>query len=214
MGARIEMTVRRRDQSAEESRSSILEAARAAFAEKGYAATSLEDILAPTGLTKGALYHHFANKAAVLEALYVSMEEDLVARIGVAVASAEGDARSQIATALDAFLEASGEPSYVRIVLRDAPTVLGTEKGRAIDQRLGIGMTEALLHALVGDGYLPPFSIPMAARVVLAAVSEVAVTMSTSADPDAVRREGRDVVLAMLDGLRGAAASAGETETP
>jgi len=198
---------RRRDQNSEDSRRAILGAARLAFAEKGYAATSLEDIVTPAGLTKGALYHHFANKAAVLEALYVEMEEELVDGVGDAVAKAGEDADAQIGAALDAFLEASSEPSYVRIVLRDAPTVLGVVKGRDIDQRLGSGLTEVLVQSLADQGRIPAdLSVPVAARILLALVSEVAVNMSESAHPEVTLREGRDVVTQILRGLRLAAA--------
>ena len=203
--------VRRRDQNSEDSRRAILDVARAAFAEKGYAATSLEDMVAPAGLTKGALYHHFDSKAAVLEALYIAMEEELVAGVAVAMDRAGDDASAKIAAALDAFLEASSEPSYVRIVLRDAPTVLGVTKGRDIDQRLGIGLTESLIGALVDAGHMPAVAVPIAARVLLAMVSEVAVTMSTSEDPARTREEGRAVVLAILDGLRRVAVAESES---
>src|SRR4051794_17429439 len=111
----------RREQHADDSRRAILAAARHAFARDGYANTSLDEIVAPARLTKGALYHHFKSKAALLEALYVEMEEELASRVQAAVMMCEGGAWERMIAAIDAFFTASADPTYVRIILRDAP---------------------------------------------------------------------------------------------
>src|ERR1700755_2688584 len=109
----------RRDLHAEDTRRAILDAARREFARDGYANTALEAIVGPARLTKGALYHHFKNKAAVLEAVYVEMEQALATEVGAAVMAAEGGAWARMYAAIDAFFELSSEPAYVQIVLRD-----------------------------------------------------------------------------------------------
>ncbi|MFT3928609.1 MAG: TetR/AcrR family transcriptional regulator [Myxococcales bacterium] len=191
----------RRDQHSEDTRRAILEAARKAFAEKGYAETSLEDIVAPARLTKGALYHHFQSKAAVLEALYVEMEEQLVTHVQARMANASDDSVSRIEAALDAFLDASSEPAYVRIVLRDAPNVLGQTRGRALDHAIGLDLVLALVTSLREEGMMPDLPIEATARMLLTAASEVVVSMAHSDDPEHVRREGRAVVLAIFEGF-------------
>src|SRR3954471_14810988 len=103
----------RRVEHVEDTRRAILAAARRAFAKKGYAETSLEDIVGPARLTKGALYHHFSSKAAVFEALYVEMSQELLAQVSTALAAAGEDPWKQLLAALDAFFEASTEPAYV-----------------------------------------------------------------------------------------------------
>ncbi len=192
----------RRDEQAVATRDAIVAAARAAFSEKGYAATSLDDIVGRARLTKGALYHHFESKAVVLEAVYTQMERELVTAVARAAESAPGGAWRRILSALDAFLEASAEPAYVRIVLRDATSVLGTREARIIDHELGLGLVEALVEGLFEDARRPPLSPSATARVLLAAASEVAVAVAYAEDPARARAEGREVVIAMLEGLR------------
>jgi AcrR family transcriptional regulator len=193
----------RRDENAENSRRALLDAARRVFAKKGYADASLEDIVGPARLTKGALYHHFKNKAALLEAVYVEMSEHVAAAVTEAVTAIEGDAWDRLLAALDAFFDASAEPEYVRIVLRDAPVVLGLRHGRDLDLAIGQDLVRALLADLLAEGMLPP-SLPLdaAARVLLAAVSEVAIDMAYADDPRRARQEGAAVIVALLEGLR------------
>lgn len=192
----------RRDLHVEDTRRAILAAARQAFARDGYANTALEAIVGPARLTKGALYHHFKNKAAVLEAVYIEMEQELARQVGAAVMAAEGGAWARMAAAVDAFFDASSEPAYVQIVLRDAPHVLGSRHSREIDQAIGLGLVIELMNELARDGAIRPVPIVATARILLAAASEVAVTMASAEDPGLVRREGTEVLLALLDGLR------------
>ena len=191
----------RRDDHADDTRRAILAAARQAFARDGYADTSLDAIVAPARLTKGALYHHFKNKAAVLEAVYVEMEEQLAASVTAAALSCSS-AWDRMVTAVDAFFTASAEPAYVRIVLRDAPLVLGPRHGREIDLAIGLGLVVELVAAMRDEGVLRPLPIVATARVLLAAASEVAVSMAYADDPELARREGTAVMMALLDGLR------------
>lgn len=198
-------SVARRVERVADTRRAILAAARQAFAEKGYASTSLEDIVVPARLTKGALYHHFESKAAVLEALYVEMEEELAARVSAAVVSAGDNAWNRLVAALEAFFAGSADPEYARIVLRDAPPVLGGRNGREIDQAIGLGLVCDLVEGLQRAGLMPPLSVTAVARVLLAATGELAVAMALADDPAAARREGTEVVLALLSGLRATA---------
>ena len=192
----------RRAEHAVETRDALVATARKIFAAKGYALSSLEEIVAAARLTKGALYHHFASKAALMEAVYRQMEQELQASVQLAAASASGDAGQRAVAALDAFLEASAAPEYVQIVLRDAPSVLGMREIRAIDQELGLGLVEALLRELM-RGRRGRLALTATARVFFAAINEVAVSMAFADDPVRARTEGRAAVLAMLEGLRG-----------
>jgi AcrR family transcriptional regulator len=192
----------RREQHTDDTRRAILAAARQAFARSGYADTSLDAIVGRARLTKGALYHHFNNKAAVLEAVYIEMEEELATRVRAAVLSRGGGAWDRMIAAVDAFFDASADPEYVRIVLREAPHVLGPVHGRAIDQAIGLGLVVQLVTDLCNEGGVRRLPIVATARVLLAAASEVAVTMAYADAPELARREGTEVLLALLDGLR------------
>jgi len=190
----------RRDDNAAATRRAILDAARQAFARTGYAATSLDAIVGAARLTKGALYHHFKSKAAVFEALYAEMENELAREVQAAVGQCRGSSWDRVVAAVAAFFSASAETEYVQIVLRDAPQVLGPAQSREIDQAIGLALIVQLLSELFEDGGI---RLPMiaTARVVLAAVSEVAVTMAYARDPARARREGTTVILALLAGL-------------
>jgi len=203
MSSRETPGISRREEHARETHEALLAAARSIFAAKGYGATSLEDIVARTRLTKGAFYHHFDSKAALLEAVYTDMERELLAEVTRAATAATGEAWDRLVVALDAFLEASAAPAYVQIVLRDAPSVLGVREARAIDHALGLGLLEELVGQLY-RGRPPPVDLTAAARVLLAAASEVAVSTAYAEDPARARVEGRAVVLAMMKGLRAA----------
>ena len=97
----------RRDEHARDTRRAILAAARQAFAKNGYADTPLEAIVGPARLTKGALYHHFNSKAAVLEAVYVEMAEELARQVRAAVLACGGGAWGAMIAAVHAFFAAS-----------------------------------------------------------------------------------------------------------
>lgn len=192
----------RRDERAEETREALLTSARAAFADRGYAGSSLEDIVGPAGLTKGALYHHFGSKAGVFEAVYTAMSQRLVEAVEAALAAAGDEPWARIFGALDAFLEASSDPAYVRVVLIDAPTTIDVVRGRAIDQDLGLDLVASLVEDLVRRGGIRPVPERMLARVLLATTGEVALTMAAAPDLESARDEGREVMVALLEGLR------------
>lgn len=191
----------RREEHSEDTRTALVAAARQAFAEKGYADTSLDDIVGRARLTKGALYHHFESKAVLFRAVYEQMEQEVVAAVGEAVLSDGDDPARRVRVALDAFLTCSSEPSYVQIVLRDGPVVLGKKQEREIDHNLGFDVVVALVESLRSEGYLPDLPLAATARMLLAAASDVAVTMAHSDDPDRARAEGTKVVLAVFEGL-------------
>ncbi len=194
--------LKRRAQHVEDTRRAILAAARRAFARKGYVDTSLEDIVGPARLTKGALYHHFDSKAAVFEALYIEMSNALLAQVSQAVGGAGDDPWAQMLAALEAFFDASAEPDYVRIVLRDAPHVLGPIHGREIDQSIGLTFVQQLVQGLCEAGLLPDLPVAATARMLLAVTGEMAIAMASADDTELARKEGTQVVLTMLEALR------------
>jgi AcrR family transcriptional regulator len=200
--ARTAPATARRADHVEDTRRAILAAARRAFAKKGYGETSLEDIVGPARLTKGALYHHFTSKAAVFEALYVEMSNQLLVQVSAALAGAGDDPWRQIIAALHAFFEASAEPDYVRIVLHDAPHVLGPIHGRELDQSIGLTFVTQMVQRLCDAGLLPAMPVAATARMLLAVTGELAIAMAYATDQEVARREGTQVVLTLLEALR------------
>lgn len=195
-------------------REAIISHARRAFAEAGYAATSLGHLV-PPNMTKGALYHHFPNKKAVFLAVYEQMEEELVARVDAAVRRASecgraaGDGPIHVGAwecalvALDTFLEVSAEPDYARIMHLESRSVLAEGEDRAINQALGLVLVQQLVDDLVAESQIVD-TLPreMLARILHAAVSEVALSMTEAGDVVRTRHEGREVLLALIASLR------------
>ena len=201
------MEVTRRAQHTEDTRRSLLHGARHEFTAKGYAATSLDDIARRAGVTKGALYHHFDSKAALLEALYVELEQDAAEKVRVAIDGAGTNPMARIGAAIEAFFNASADPTYQRVVLRDAPLVLDRSQGRRLDHAIGLELVVDLISSLQREGLVGQLPTNMAARIFLAAICEVAMSEADSDEPQAVRREGMVVLGTMIEGILRATAS-------
>ncbi len=135
----MQMERRSQDERRAATRQALLQAARGLFAEKGYAATGTPEIVAAAGVTRGALYHHFADKLALFAAV-VEEEHAAVARaINAAAdgAAAPPDMIEALVAGGEAFLAAMQDSGRRRIMLIDAPAVLGPEALDAINQKYG-----------------------------------------------------------------------------
>lgn len=130
---------RTQEERREATRRALMEAARRLFAESGYAATGTPEIVTAAGVTRGALYHHFADKLALFEAVVEAEHAEVAATITGVADSAEAppDMIDALVAGGEAFLAAMQDPGRRRIMLIDAPAVLGPEKLDAINQRYG-----------------------------------------------------------------------------
>ena len=112
-------------------RDQLIEVATRLFTERGYEDTSIEAVLTAAGVSRGALYHHFAGKDALFEAVVESVEN----RITAGMTAAIGDVRDPVAiltAAALAWIDLAGDPVIQRVILIDAPSVLGWERWRAM----------------------------------------------------------------------------------
>ena len=186
---------------AESTRNALVTAARQLFVERGYHATSTEDIvgLADVG-TRGALYHHFADKRALFVAVFEAVEEDLVAAAATAIT---GDAPplETLRQGLLGFLDASLNPEVQRILLIDGPAVLGWRDWRAIEARYGLGGIRAMLELAVADGSLPDQPLEVLAHLLLATADEAALYIANAEDPTAARNDAVASMDRLLSGL-------------
>jgi AcrR family transcriptional regulator len=183
-------------------RGALVAAARELFAREGYAGVDTEEIVRAAGVTRGALYHHFGGKEALLEAVYEQIEVEFLQQIGALVGPLEEtDPLGALAAGAEAFIEASREPEVHRIVLLDAPSVLGWERWREIGLRYALGMTEAILGAAMAAGQIPEQPLRPLAHVLLGALDEAALYVAGAEDPDAARAEIAPVVRRLIDGL-------------
>ena len=183
-------------------RDQLIEVATRLFAERGYEDTSIEAVLSAAGVSRGALYHHFAGKDALFEAVVASVEQ----RVNIEMAAAIGAVRDPIAViragAL-AWIDLAGDPVIQRIMLTDAPAVLGWERWRTMDEGRTYGQARALLQAVSDAGQLPAHLVGGFAHIILGAIDEMAVVIARAPDKEAALAEGRVAVDEMLRRLLG-----------
>jgi len=184
-------------------RAALIAAARPLFAARGFAGVGAEEIVRAAGVTRGALYHQFAGKEGLLEAVYEQIEQELLERIAARVAAAGAtDPLAALVAGAEHFLDACVEPEVHRIVLLDAPSVLGWERWREIGWRYGMGLTEGIVQAALDAGQIAPQPARPLAHLLLGALDEAALFVARAEDPDAARREMGTAIAALLDGLR------------
>ncbi len=180
----------------------LLEAARELWGERGYTAVSTPEIAQAAGVTRGAMYHQYADKTGLFLAVLEAVEADVIERLAAAVAAAQpGTPADALYIAADAWLHIASEPEVRQVVLLDAPSILGWAGFREISQRYGLGMTEQLLSATIESGELQPQPIRPLATILIGALDEAAMSIANAPDPVQERAEVRTVIHNLLDGL-------------
>jgi AcrR family transcriptional regulator len=178
----------------------LLDAAGRLFAEQGYAATSLDAIVTSCGLTKGALYHHFAGKREVFEAVFDREQRRLCAAFDAAV-ERERDPLDGLHAGLRAFLAELLEPGTLRIALVDAPSALGWDPVRQLEAGYGIARVAGAIRAAVDAGRIPRRDVETLAHLLYGALSEGALFAGRSGDTAAAGRKVERELRGLLDGL-------------
>ena len=182
-------------------RDALLGAAHELFAERGYAGVGTEEIVARAGVTRGALYHHFADKRDLFRAVHEQLEQALVADIGAQIAGID-DPWELIVSGVRAFLDACVDPAVMRIALLDAPAVLGWEEWREIDARYGLGLVSFGLQNAMDRDVLEARPVRPLAHLLMGAMSEAAMLIANAQDPAGARDEVEAPLIALVDGLR------------
>ena len=191
----------RRQEHALDTRESLVAAARELFAERGSAATPIDEIVRSARVTKGALYHHFADKRELFKAVVRSVQLGWVERIRAAVAD-EPDAGRRLELGLDAFLESCLDPETQRIVMLDGPAVLGPEELHAVDERHGLAMIEETLADAMESGDLDRVPVEPLSHILLGALNAAAIAIARAPDHEAARAEMGVALERLVDGLR------------
>ena len=169
-----------------QTRAALVAAGRQLFGTSGFAATSVDDIARAARVTTGALYHHFPTKAAVFEAVFEQVHADLLAASMAAAADA-ADTIELLAAGFGAFLDKVLEPEVQRIIITDAPAVLGLARFTELDERYAYAATVAALEAANAAGTLRVDDPPTLARLLLGALTRAGLLIASSPDPKATR---------------------------
>jgi AcrR family transcriptional regulator len=186
----------------EATRAALLAAGRTLFGERGFAATSIEDLASAAGVTRGALYHHFASKEELFAAVFEQVEVELMAAAGRG-ARAGSDAWDRLRRGCRAFLEACNDRAVQRIALLDAPAALGLERWRAIEEKYALESIRVSLEMAMKDGDLPSRPPEALAHLLLGALNEAAMLVARSGGRISAQSVMAEID-ALLDGLRAA----------
>jgi AcrR family transcriptional regulator len=188
---------------AADTRGTLIAAARALFANPGFADVALETIVREAGVTRGALYHHFADKTELFAAVFEQVEGEMAARMAEAVATArETDPVEVMRVGTRFWLDACADPEVQRIVLMDAPAVLGWERWTEIGQRYNIGVVTGLLADAIDSGRIPPQPVEATALTMLGAVREATLYIARAKNQRQARKDAGAVMDRLIESLR------------
>ncbi len=191
------MSSRTQAERSETTRGALIAAARRLFAERGYAGVGTEEIVRAAGVTRGALYHHFDGKRDLLRAVYEQLESEIATEIAQAVTPG-GSVLETLSTGAAMFLDHCLEPEVQRIVLLDAPAVLGWEEWREIGARYGLGLIEGLLTAGMESGEIRRQPIEPLSHALLGALDEIAMLVARADDPKRARADAGQTLSSLL----------------
>lgn len=183
----------------EENRARLIAAARRAFAAKGYAAASMDELTAEVGLTRGALYHNFGDKRGLLAAVVHQIDSEMAAR-AKAVGAGQADGWQALLAEGVAYIEMALDPEVQRIVLLDGPAVLG-DPSQWPSQDSCLVATRQAIADLLAKGVLKPVDAEAAARLVSGAALNAALWIAASDHPRDVLPKAIEAFRALASGL-------------
>ena len=188
---------------AADTRGALISAARPLFASLGFAEASLETIVRDAGVTRGALYHHFADKTELFAAVFEQVEGEMAARMGEAVAAAgKSDPVEIMRLCAGLWLDACADPEVQRIVLLEALAVLGWERWSDIGHRYNIGFVTALLTDAIESGSIPRQPVEATALTVMGALREATLYIARADNHRQARADAGEVMDRLLNALR------------
>ncbi|MFJ3158559.1 TetR/AcrR family transcriptional regulator [Pseudomonas protegens] len=192
------MSSRPRAAMIEQTRARLIASARQAFARQGYAKTSMDDLTAEAGLTRGALYHHFGDKQGLLAAVVEQIDSEMDERLE-AISAAASDPWQGFAQRCRAYLEMAQEAEIRRIVLQDARAVLGQ---RQPAEEHCIDSLSRRLQALVEAGLITPAPSQALARLINGSLVDAALWIAAAEQPGQLLQQALQALELLLRGLQ------------
>jgi AcrR family transcriptional regulator len=193
----------RRAEHAADTRGALIAAARRLFAAHGFDGTGTEQIVAEARVTRGALYHHFRDKADIFRAAMAEAAADVATRLIDEQLAAEATSPlDEIRDGISAYLDVCVTGDFQRIVLVDGPRVLGADAWEDLVERYGRSLLEQWLERCVGTGDLEALPVRALARLLIAMLAEASLAIARADDPAATRADLGVVLDRMITGLR------------
>jgi AcrR family transcriptional regulator len=184
-------------------RGALVRAARELFARDGYAATGREAIVERAGVTRGAMYHHFADKEALFRAVFEEIEAEVMAKAAeAAMTVSPDDPLGQLRAGSLAYLDIALDPAVQRVCLLDAPSVLSPAVRQEVLDASAVGLVREVLKAAMDTGALAAQPLEPLTHVLLAALHEAALYVARAEDHAAARAEVGTTIGHLLDSLR------------
>jgi AcrR family transcriptional regulator len=180
-------------------RLAIVEAAGLLFTERGYSATSITDILDATGISRGALYHHFPSKEDIFAVVFLKTSADAIRRAGKRTKPQETPLATLIAGCL-AWIDIATEPSVARVLFQDGPLALGWERCRTLEETTSLAAMRPSIRAAVESGELEVDSVDVVARLINSLLAEAALDLLRTGGRSR-KRQMVSMITAMITGL-------------
>jgi AcrR family transcriptional regulator len=193
--------VDRRQDRGQATREQLVAEATRLFAERGFEATSVEAVLDAAGVSRGSLYHHFKSKEALFEAVLDAAEVRIGEATLLAAAGAGDDPAAVLRAGALEWIRLAGDPVVQRIVLIDAPAVLGWERWREIEEQNALGNLRLAMQAVADHGRIDGALVDPFAHMLLAAVNELALMVARAADTAAAQASAEVAVDELLTRL-------------
>jgi AcrR family transcriptional regulator len=165
-----------------QTRGALVAAGRRLFGEKGFRATSVEDLAREARVTTGALYHHFPTKTALFEAVFMQAHTDLMTA-STKAAQGASDGIDELARGFEAFLDGVLQPDMQRILIVDGPAVLGLARYTELDEQYAHAVIVHSLTAAAEAGTITVEDPETATRLLLGALTRGAMLIANSQDP-------------------------------
>jgi AcrR family transcriptional regulator len=210
---RAKRRISRRQEYSSSTRRALLKSAADLFAERGYAGTSLDEVVSAARVTKGALYHHFQGKLALFQAVFDHIESTAVKQITADVRR-EKDPWDKALTAVASFLQVCQQPEYRRIVMQEGPVVLGFDRWRESEERSTYGLVHEMVRRVLRQYDVEGRLLETFTRVFYGAMSSAGIAVSDAEDAEAASRDVATVISLMLAGLRQMAESGVDLTAP
>ena len=189
----------RRAMSIEATRAALINVARRHFARDGYSRAELARIAADAGVTTGAIYHHFANKKALFQAVAEELEAEILA---AATSSGEVEPWRRLQTGFEQLIDVCASAEVQRIIFVEAPQVVGPDAWRKIELRFAFGALRAVLASLIAAKIVKPYPLDLVARTLLALLRETSAEVARSKRDPRIRAQIADLVAGIFDALR------------
>lgn len=193
------MVTKTREQMVEETRAKLVQAARRAFASKGFSAASMDELTAEAGLTRGALYHNFGDKKGLLYAVIEQIDREMTVRMQTARKAAPTPWEKFLAENL-AYIEMALEPEIQRIMLLDGPAALG-DPSKWPKQMACLRHTSETIQSLIDEGIISQVDAEAAARLLNGAALSASSWIESADDPNVVFPKAMETFAVLAGGL-------------